>query len=196
MNQQPTSPVMRRRTLVKGAGWSVPAVALSAAAPAVAASSDIPPDGLNGWVTLQRQCGGWGADFIINGRGNFTGGGNNDRGIWVFIADPNATIENATIIFFFNKSDLVFSNGSETGWTNLVRSTSDDANRPANGYYAYKATYSGRWTYNATFKAWVANSDPYWSADLSPCTTVTGYARRSVVTNGKLVEFTRGPVSV
>ena len=181
---------------MKGAGWSVPAVALSAAAPAVAASSDIPPDGLNGWVTLQRQCSRNGAHFIINGRGNFTGGGNNDRGIWVFIADPNATIENATIIFFFNKSDLVFSNGSETGWTNLVRSTSDDANRPANGYYAYKATYSGRWTYNATFKAWVANSDPYWSADLNPCTTVTGYVRRSVVTNGKLVEFTRGPVSV
>ena len=44
-----------RRTLVKGAAWSVPVVAVAGAAPAFASSPPIPPRGMNGWVTLSRS---------------------------------------------------------------------------------------------------------------------------------------------
>lgn len=191
-----TTPEVRRRTLAKGAGWAVPAIVAGASAPAMAASN-IPPDGLNGWVVLSRACGS-NREFQVDGRGSFTGGGNNDRGIWVFVNDSTATITNATIIFYFDKSNFVFSNASQAGWSNLVRSTTDDATSPASGYYAYKTTYNGSWTYFASYHAWVADGDPYWYVADMPgqCGQVRAYARRSVITNGKYVEFLRGPVSV
>ncbi|WP_460468473.1 hypothetical protein [Calidifontibacter terrae] len=135
---------------------------------------------------------------MIDGKGSFTGGGSTDRGIWVFVADPAATITGAAIIFYLNKSSFSFTNGSGAGWSNLVRSTVDDISSPASGFYAYKTTYSGTWTYNSTYKAWVANGQPYWSATIpgGSCSSVTAYARRSVTTNGKTVEFVRGPSSL
>lgn len=184
-----------RRTLAKGAAWTVPAAAVVAVAPSVAASP-IPPRGLNGWVVLRRNC-SQNPNFRIDGFGNFTGGGANDRGIWTFVDDPNATITNAEIVFFFNRSGLSFTNGSQSGWSNLVRTPTLDGTSPANGYYAYRTTYNGTWTYMPSYDAWVANSDPYWSTNLSSCSNgIAGYARRTLTVNGETITFTRGPVSV
>ena len=186
-----------RRTLAKGAAWTVPAAAVVAAAPAYAAS--IPPRGLNGWVTLRRQCQS-GDDFFIDGRGNFTDGGDNDRGIWTFIPDPNAEPTSGEIIFYFNRSDLTFSNGSGSGWSDLTRYPAGDSTRPASGYFAYRTTYTGDWTYFPAHEAWVADSDPYWTSNLNTesgdCRTVRAYARRSITVSGETITFTRGPVSV
>lgn len=184
-----------RRTLAKGAAWTVPAAAVIAVAPSVAASP-IPPRGLNGWVTLRRRC-GLGDDLFIDGQGNFTGGGNNDRGIWTFIPDPNASITDAQIVFFFNRGDLTFTNGSGAGWSNLVRDNTLDGTRPATGYYAYKTSYTGSWTYFGQFQAWAADFDPYWTANMGQsCGAVSAYARRSLTVNGETITFTRGPVYV
>lgn len=186
-----------RRTLAKGAAWAAPAVAVAAVAPMVAASP-IPPRGLNGWVTLTRQCTRTNNEFQIDGRGTFTGGGNSDRGIWTFVDDPNAEISGAAIVFFFDTRSASFTNSSGGGWTNLSRATELDASAPAAGYYAYRATYSGKWTYFPRHNAWVADSDPYWLWNMPPggCTTICGYARRSLTVNGETVTFTRGPVCV
>lgn len=185
-----------RRTLAKGAAWTVPAAAVVAAAPAMAASP-IPPRGLNGWVVLRRNC-SQNPNFRIDGRGSFTGGGANDRGICTFVDDPNATITNAEIVFFFNRSDLSFNNGSQPGRSNLVRMPALDGTSPANGYYAYRTTYNGTWTYFPQYGAWSADGDPYWRvrSNIDPCRTVRAYARRTLTVNGETITFTRGPVSV
>lgn len=178
-----------RRHLVAGAAWSVPAVAIAGAAPAFAISAR--PKGLNGWVTLQAgNCSNGGRRVVIDGRGNFTGGGDNDRGIWVFIDDPAATLTNAHIIFYFPTSDLTFDRdgGSSNGWSLLSRSAADD--RTAAPRYAYKTTYSGSWTYNSTHNALVANDDPYFRSSSSlNCGSITVRARRTVtVTSGNTSE--------
>lgn len=182
-----------RRTLVKGAAWSVPVVAMAGGAPAMAASPPIPPNGLNGWVTLSRRC-QFGADFFIDGRGTFTGGGANDRGIWTFVPDPDANITFAQIIFYFDRSDLSFTNSSGAGWSNLTRAAVLDGGAPG---YAYETQYTGLWTYYPGSEAWVADTDPYWSSNLgSGCAEITAYARRTITVNDETVSFLRGPVYV
>ena len=165
---------------------------MAGGAPALAASP-IPPNGLNGWVTLSRRC-QQGDDFFIDGRGNFTGGGANDRGIWTFVDDPDANITFAQIIFYFDRSNLSFTNNSGAGWSNLTRASSLDGGAPG---YAYVTQYTGSWTYYAESEAWVANTDPYWSSNLgSGCAEITAYARRTITVNDVTVSFLRGPVYV
>lgn len=186
---------LSRRTIVKGAAWSVPVVAVAGAAPAFAASP-IPPRGLNGWVTLSRSCGR--TEFSIDGRGLFTGGGTSDRGIWTFVDDPNADITHAQIIFWFDRDGWTFTNGNGSDWSNLTR-MNPQPSPPAQGYVAYVTTYTGGWTYFPQHEAWVADTDPYWYTRDMPgrCTRrVRAYADRSITVNGETVAFRRGPVSV
>lgn len=184
-----------RRTLVKGAAWSLPVVAVGGAAPAMA-NSPIPPDGLNGWVELQRDC--WANyQYRIDGRGSYP-----NRGIWTFIDDPNADITFAQIIFWFNRDGWSFNNNqSGSGWSNLTRMNPQPGNVPAAGYVAYSATYTGSWTYYPGLGengGWVADSDPYWREDDMPglCGTVCAYADRTLTVNENTVSFRRGPVCV
>ena len=195
MTDQTTSGISRR-TLAKGAAWTVPAAAVVAIAPSVAASP-IPPRGLNGWVTLSRDC-RRSNEFWIDGRGSFTGGGTNDRGIWTFVGDPNATITNATIVFYLSTSSATFVNQSGAGWSNLVRTASLDGAAPATGFYAYQTTYTGTWSYFPSYEAWAADFDPYWLWNMpnNSCGQVSAYARRTLTVNGETITFTRGPVSV
>lgn len=191
-----------RRTIVKGAAWAVPAVTLATATPAMA-NSPIPPNGLNGWVTLSRNC-SWGANpqFHINGRGNFTGGGANDRGIWTFVPAPGGSAPTfAEIIFYFNRSGWSFTNYSDAGWSDLERYSAGDSAAPT-GYVAYRTVYTGGWTFvdrpGESQDAWVANGDPEWRENDIPgnCTEVCAYARRTITVNGETVSFRRGPVCV
>lgn len=186
-----------RRTIVKGAAWAVPAVTLATAAPALAASP-IPPNGLNGWVLLGRDCRAT-YEFTIDGRGDFTGGGDNDRGIWTFVPAPGGNEPAfAEIIFWFNRDGWSFDNQGP-GWSNLTRMNPQPSNRPANGYVAYRTTYTGSWTYFPEHEAWVADSDPYWRENDMPgesCGNVCAYADRTITVNGETVRFRRGPVCV
>lgn len=197
-----------RRTLMKGAAWAAPLIALAAAAPAYAASGTVPAKGLNGWVTVQRNC-VFSNTYSLDGTGGsgFVTGSTSDRGIWLFAGTP-AAISGATMLVYLSRSDLSFTNGSGTGWTNLVRSAADDGSAPANGFYAYKATYSGTWTYkhsnngyvdnngNPQSDVWVANGRPKWTTNLGgQCTEITSYIRRTVTVDGSTYSFVRGPVT-
>ncbi|WP_251445753.1 MULTISPECIES: hypothetical protein [unclassified Microbacterium] len=193
-----------RRTVMKGAAWSAPLLIAAVAAPAYAASGKVPPKGLNGWVELRRNCDN--NTFVIDGTGSFTNGGTNDRGIWLFAGNtPAPVISGATIIFYINKSNLTFTNSSGSGWSNLVRSSGDDGSSPASGYYAYKTTYTGTWTYHTgnfvdnngdpQTQVWVADSQPKWTASLGQsCPSLSAYARRTVTVDGSSYSFVRGPV--
>lgn len=184
---------VRRRTVVQGAAWAVPAVMVATATPAFAVSP-VPPGGLNGWVELQRNCNGPGTNFTIDGRGSYP-----DRGIWVFVSPAGPEPTNAEIVFYFQNNSLTFTNNSQSGWSNLTRATSLDGTAPAAGYYAYQTTYTGAWTYTTSGEdRWVANSDPKFSTLYSPnrCVNISAYARRTVTTSLGTVSFLRGPVSV
>ena len=191
----PAKSGVSRRTLAKAAAWTVPAAAVVAAAPAMAASP-IPPRGLNGWVEISRWCART-YEYQIDGRGNFTGGGNNDRGIWTFVPDPNAVITDASIVFYLDTSNAIFTNSSEPGWSDLVRDAGLDSAAPAAGFYAYRTTYTGSWTYFTQYQAWGADSDPWWRWNMPDdgCSRVRAYARRTLTVNGETITFTRGPIS-
>lgn len=197
-----------RRTLMKGAAWAAPMIALAAAAPAYAASNTVPAKGLNGWVTVERNC-FIGSTYSLDGTqgSGFVTGSSSDRGIWIF-AGSAAVISGATMIVYLSRSDLTFINGSGTGWSNLVRSPGDDGSAPASGFYAYKATYSGTWTYKHSTNGYVdnngnpqsdvqvANGRPKWTADIGwQCSQITSYIRRSVIVDGTSYSFVRGPVT-
>lgn len=187
---------VRRRTVVRGAAWAVPAVVVATSAPAFAASP-VPPGGLDGWVELQRRCGDGGrgpTQLTIDGAGNYP-----DRGLWVFVSPAGPTPSNATITFYLQSSGLTFSNSSGTGWSNLVRASGLDSTAPASGYYAYQTTYTGTWTYTdasgTATDRWVADTDPTFQTTYSTnCVTVRVYARRTVTTSLGTVSFVRGPV--
>ncbi len=195
-----------RRTVMKGAAWSAPLLVAAVAAPAYAASDKVPAKGLNGWVEVGRSCGFGTNTYYLDGtKGSFHTGGTKDRGIWLF-AGPAAAISGATMIVYLSKSDLSFTNGSGAGWSNLVRSSADDATKPANGFFAYKATYTGGWTYQTgnfvdnngdpQTQVWVANTQPKWTDDLGrSCDSITSYIRRIVTVDGTTYSFLRGPVT-
>lgn len=192
----PAASPINRRNVVKGAAWAVPAVTLAAATPAFA-GSPIPPNGLNGWVEVRRSC--WSNTLTIDGSGDYP-----QRGLWTFVPDQNATISGAKITFFININNLTFSNSSQNGWSNLVRDQTSDGLSPANGHFAYTATYTGGWTYDSSLPSpdsnqpnggWLADGDPEWVASLDGCPFVSIYARRELTVNGETVVFTRGPVT-
>lgn len=186
-----------RRTVVRGAVWALPVIGAAAAAP-VASATQIPPNGLNGWVTISRDC-GRASEFHIDGRGTFSTGGEADRGIWTFVQFGNVPVA-ASITFFINRNSATFTNSSEPGWSNLVRDAARDGESPAAGYFAYTTTYSGGWTWFPGPGAYSANSDPFWLWNMpnNACTAVSLYARRRItLTVGtETIIFTRGPQSV
>ena len=185
---------VRRRTVVRGAAWAVPAVVVATSAPAFAASP-VPPGGLDGWVLLQRRCDGdrGPTQLTIDGAGNYP-----NRGLWVFVSPAGPTPSGANIIFYFQNSTLSF-NSSGAGWSNLTRVSGLDSGAPAGGYYAYQTTYTGTWTYFTTgTDRWEADTDPKFTTAYSSnsCVGISVYARRTVTTSLGTVSFLRGPVNV
>lgn len=191
---------VRRRTVVRGAAWAVPAVVVATSAPAFA-SSPVPPGGLNGWVELERSCGAqYPTTLTIDGTGSYS-----SRGLWVYMSPPGPSAPTgADIIFYFQKNNLSFTNSSGAGWSNLTRVPSLDVNAPATGFYAYQTVYTGAWTpYDPAGTAndrWEAATDPKFSTTYSSsngCVNITAYARRTVTTaTYGSVTFLRGPVTL
>lgn len=179
---------------MKTAAWAAPTAAVSLSAPAFAVSPES-KKGLQGWVTVSRQCGSVNQTITINGRGDYP-----DRGLWVTETTEglnleDATIENASITFYFPSSldTLSWTSSSQPGWSNL---TVDNSAPAISGHIAYTSTYSGGWTYSTRNDVWLADSDPYFTASRSGCSRITAYARRVVTVDGETVAFTRGPVTL
>lgn len=182
---------VKRRNLVKGAAWTVPVVAVAAAAP-MAAASPIPARGLNGWVQLQRDCDAR-YQFVIDGVGNYP-----NRGLWVFTTQSDAPTS-ATITFWLPSPSFTFTNSSGTGWSNLARNSAIDSQSPATGYYAYTTTYTGNWNFVSGPDRYEAATDPRFLENDVPgtCGRISAYATRTVTYSPTdQVSFTRGPVTV
>lgn len=144
-----TSRSIDRRTLAKGAAWSVPAVVVAATAPASAASGPAPQLQVAGRVTWNRS---WYYENIDNYRSfkifstrpNSTLPG---PGYCVTNTTTSTTITAYTVTFYLPySSSLTFYAGPDgaDGWSTLRR----DASKPSkysNGvsYYPYTTSYTG-----------------------------------------------------
>lgn len=202
---QSSNTVMRRRTVVKGAAWSAPVIAVGTAAPALAASP-LPP-GLQGWVTVGKDCNNSGNDVLtING----TGGNGAEppdtgtRGLWIYNTTNSTTIANARITFYFPNSvaPLTWTAVSgNSGWTVPVVSTVDP---PIAGFTAYTTYYSGGWEFRDLnpgtandFTRAIGRPNFQASKEISSCgSTIQVYARRTVTVNGQTISFIRGPINL
>lgn len=195
---------LSRRSITKGIAWAAPVIAAASTAPFASASRVVRSPGLNGWVTISKNC--QTNNLIINGRGSFTGGGNNDRGIWIFDNnnDPGAGIQNAYIVFYYPSSlgNLTWTTQTGTNWSAPVLTTAMGPSQA--GFNRYITYYTGTWTYNTVYKAWVADGQPYFTASISSTScgsSIKAYAYRSVDVQRpndtwENVAFLRGPVTL
>lgn len=187
-----TSATPSRRTLVRGAAWSVPVVMTAGAAPAFAASRDF---GLNGWVSVRRQAPsfcttGATSRISIDGRGDYP-----DRGLWVYPTRVGDTVRDISITFYVsaNIPPLTFARaeGDAGAWsvpTSVGLTTVDGTS-----VRAYTMRYLRTVTAAEGLTVLIAN--PHFTATYSGCRPVSMWARRSVTINGEVLSFTRGPIS-
>lgn len=200
---QSAGTTVRRRAVVRGAAWVTPAIVIGNAAPAMAASR---PPGLQGWVTVGKQCRSGSDTLTIDG----TGGDNanpptdNSRGIWVYNVTNGSPPQNASLTIYYPSSlgTITWTRGSgSSGWS--VPATDSTAPSRA-GFTAYTTFYSGTWAYknntNNLDDHYLANGRPNFSAAVSlgdsQCGTngLTLYSYRRVTVNGTFLDFTRGPI--
>lgn len=180
-----------RRSLVAGAAWAVPAIAIASAAPAMAIST---PPGLQGWVTISRSGGDGNCTLEIDGVGNYA-----VRGLWVFNTTNATGVTGAFIVFYYPMSLGILTWSAATdnsGWSAPAYDAGDDT---VAGHYAYKTTYSGSWTFvNGTPTYTLANGDPHFTSSSATCPNrnIDVYARRTVTVDGSTISFLRGPVNI
>lgn len=200
---------LKRRSIVKGSAWAVPTIVIGSAAPPLAASDTRPP-GLQGWVTVGKNCGFFTNknSFSIDG----TGGGNanppngSSKGLWVFKTNSTTTFANARITFYYPNSTGTITWTAESdssGWSVPVKTIGVD---PAfTGYTAYTTYYTGGWTfYNSSIlddQHHRANGRPHFTGSWtsSNCGSVSVYAQRTVTVikdRTETVTFRRGPVTL
>ena len=200
---QSSNTVMRRRTVVKGAAWSAPVIAVGTAAPAHAAS--LPP-GLQGWVTVGKNC-NWQSDDVLTING--TGGNgveppnSGTRGLWIYNTTSSTTVANARITFYYPDSlgSLTWTaEPSNSGWSVPQVSTVDP---PIAGFTAYTTYYTGGWQFRdlpGTDNDYTrATGRPNFvaSKQINNCDgTIQVYARRTVTVDGQVISFLRGPVGL
>lgn len=143
----PQETVSRRR-VARGIAWSVPAIAMATAAPAMAASP--PPrvsvGGTASWNTssyhpTSNTCGTGQFALVLDGRGFLGTSYREWDGLW--FPDTRATdqICNVTLTFWFSRAGLTWT--ALTGVTNWSTPTATGATTTYNGttYYEYRAVY-------------------------------------------------------
>lgn len=192
---------MKRRSVVRGTAWAVPTIVIGSAAPAMAASR---PPGLQGWVTVGKNCQYGNDTLTING----TGGGNanppnsNSRGLWVFNTNASTTISNAVITFWYPTSRTGTitwqAAGGNSNWSVPVVST---VGGTIPGFTGYTTYYSGGWQYydnpGVLDDHHRAIDRPNFTASVNvdSCgSNLPVYARRTVTVDGTTYTFRRGPV--
>lgn len=181
-----------RRRLVTGVAWAAPIAAVATAAPAVAAS---PQPGLQGRVTLTRNCSGGRATIQADSAGNYP-----ERGLWAEGVRENTSVTGATVVLYLPSSVFPTSttwtrNTSDTVWSVFQSTTAVPQKR---GFNAWSSTYSGTWQYRATerikFATGVLNQTT--SRGTACPSSLQAYALRIVTIDGKQYSFERGPVTL
>lgn len=129
-----------RRTLAKGAAWTVPAAAVVAAAPAYAVSQ-VPPYALQGWLRVSRDCSRSGSNTLLydSDPGSGTGTDGDPFGLYIKNALPEATASGAVLT-------ITIGNGTVTSVTTLWGNQDWTVTRSGN---VITATYTGGWTWQS-----------------------------------------------
>ena len=126
-----------RRTLAKGAAWTVPAAAVVAAAPAYAVSQ-VPPYALQGWLRIRRDCEDGSNTLLYDSDpGSGTGTDGDPFGLYIKNALPEATASGAVLT-------ITIGDGTVTSVTTLSQNQDWTVTRSGN---VITATYTGGWTW-------------------------------------------------
>ncbi|EWS81741.1 hypothetical protein BF93_15360 [Brachybacterium phenoliresistens] len=181
---------MTRRRLMRGVAWAVPTLAVSVAAPAVAASQLGPEVG--GSTQFQSSCSGTTQTLTINGTGSYP-----SQGTWISNV-PSAPAPTSATLTAYYPTDLAPLTWTRLGtgspaWTVPVVDTSV---AQISGYTAYSSTYSGAWTYDTPNRRFYNAARPHFQAVRSgrTCVTpVTIYVQRQVTLSGQAYSVRRGP---
>lgn len=188
MTSQPPAPRPSRRIIAKGAAWTLPAVALAASAPAVAASTDP--------CATPQGCPKPFADVVV---GRTSGGGCAPGQYTVRFsgrigfddAKTGSQLSDAVLYLYLPDSGLSFAGSAAGGWTVLAR---DAGQAPivdgGTTYYAYSSSYTQPITStDGTFELPSSGTFTTGCVELTPEYLFTG---RSTVVNGAVVTAT-GP---
>ena len=181
-----------RRTLVKGAAWSVPVVAVGSAAPAMASSPD---PGLNGWVLISRFYSGWPRSRCHIRYDGYNGGASHGGGVrlgfWVWDATAAEITEPPSLtIHLPYEVTWSFAAGS-SGWSlpNYVGTSG--------GFHLYRTTYSGTYTDTINSDGYpevVLDGRPHFTGATGRWSCPTDRSQkltRRVGIDGEIIEFTR-----
>lgn len=197
MSQSNTS--VRRRSVVAGAAWAAPTIAIGSAAPAMAASR---PPGLQGWVTVGKSCEGrvWPFSDQLTLTINGTGGGNanppdnNSRGLWIYNTQQTTSIANARLTIYYPSS---------LGSISFSRATGGATTWSIPGFTAYSSYYTGAWQfYDLTgviddHHRAVGRPNFIATIGVASCPgTIQVYSWRTVQVDGQTISFRRGPISL
>lgn len=182
-----------RRTVVKGAAWAAPVVAMASAAPAFAAS---PPENtsINGYVVVSGSC-KWNWPNSRRGTLDYDSRSGN-YGLFINNTTTSTTISNPSIIFYVSVSGLTWTTGEgNIGWSAPV-STGGTISRNGVTFYGYKSTLSPT-TVPAT-KGTTKLSALHVIASQGGCftSTVSVVTERHVIINGTERSYDNGITSL
>lgn len=188
MPLQPRTGRPSRRTVARGAAWTVPAVALAATAPSAVASTDP--------CATPQGCPSPFADVIV---GRTSGGGCAPGQYTVRFsgrigfddAKTGSQLSDAVLYLYLPDSSLTFAGSAADGWTVLTRDAGQSSIVDGGTtYYAYSSSYTQPITpTDGTFA--LPGGGPFTTGcvELAPEYLFTG---RSTVVNGAVVTTT-GP---
>lgn len=183
-----------RRTIVRGAAWSVPVIAMASAAPRAAASGPIdpgppPPLALNGWVLVTGH-----SDYSLQIDGSFKG--TEEPGLWVEGTTGTETITNASVTLCFSRKvgDWYAGKKSSKLWTTPTYIGTNVIASTGQAVYSYKFTYIGPWVV-APGRSYANDIEFTFHTKKSVGKKPLAiWARRSVTVDGAPIVFDRGPI--
>lgn len=189
---------VKRRTLAKGAIWSIPVVAVASAAPAFAASPQptLSAAGRGTWNLT------WYTERVDNYQSfklfsTIPGNTSPGQGFCVLNSTTSSAISNASVTYYLPYYDLRFSaqNGPGfNGWSQLSRDSSKNNKYYRSvTYYAYTSVYSGGITAkNGT------TCFPSFGFESNDGLNTSGYffVDHSVLVNGSTLDANYGPVQM
>lgn len=185
MSMSPNSRPLSRRTLARGAAWSLPVVAVASAAPLASASTACSgPQGCPqpfADATLGRVAGGpcGPSQYVLRFSGTV---GFSD-------AKTGSQLSDAVVTLFLPDAALDFSGPAANGWTALARDTSQSPIVDGGTtYFAYSTSYQPAiQPTDGTFEL------PRSGTSVTGCVELTPeyfFTRRSTVVNGAVVTAT------
>lgn len=184
------SSAVSRRTLAKGAAWTIPAVSIAASAPSLAASTAVRIDpGINGWVLNSPSDVGtctWTLD--VDSTQARTGPDGAPFGLYLYDIKPQTTVANATLTYWIignQKATWTARTGHSGCWSGPSRGT---AQKKSDGLLYTPYT----WTHTCPISSADVSSDgrlrlggfhvrATFTQTRDVCNDVTYWTQRSVV---------------